>query len=71
MMKTRKQIIARAKALYEHGKHPDIMVGDDVRDDDLLGDVIFTDDGKGAWVKSLVWVSLESPEKKRNGRKIK
>ena len=66
----REQVISRAKKLYENGKHPDILVGDDPSEGQL-GDVTFTDDGKGAWVNAMVWVSLESPERKRNGRKLK
>ncbi len=63
MALTDKQIVRAAKKLYEHGKHPDIMVQDD--------DVIHTDDGTGAWVVALVWVSKGTPPVHRNGRHYK
>lgn len=66
-MKTRKQIIQTAKKLYMHGKHPDIIVGEDASDTPQ-SDVIFTNDGTGAWVDAMVWVSLEDPPTHRNGR---
>ena len=65
-MKTTKQIIREAKKRYEKGAWSDIMTT--VVDD---SDVIYTDDGKGAWVPALLWVPLEHPPHHRNGRLIK
>ena len=65
---TRQQIINKATKTYMKGKHPDILVGQNASDS-LVGDVVYTDDGAGAWVTAMVWVSLETPPRHRNGRK--
>ena len=57
------QLVRKAKKRYQ-AKWGDIKICDDPQ---FPANVTRTNDGTGAWVEAVVWVSLETPPKNRDG----